>query len=98
MEFDQESESEDFFFFGRGGGWVWGVGKIPTKKINNRCLLIFCAHAVYKIVSSWLKWFSSFNTNKTCHRDMIARLISPCPSHKKRKDFEILLTPTPPPT
>ena len=24
----------------------------------------FCAHALYKISSSWLKWFSSFNTNK----------------------------------
>ena len=30
----------------------------------NSYLLIFCAHALYKISSSWLKWFSSFNTNK----------------------------------
>ena len=35
-----------------------------TKNINNRYLLIFCAHALYKISGSWLKWFSSFNTNK----------------------------------
>ena len=25
---------------------------------------LFCAHALYKISCSWLKWFSSFNTNK----------------------------------
>ena len=64
-------------------GFVGG-GDDSDKKINNRCLLMFCAHALYKIVRSWLKWFSSFNTNKTCHRDMIARLIAPCPSHKKK--------------
>ena len=35
--------------------------------------------------------------NKTCHRDRIACLTAPCPSHKKlfRKNFNILLTPTP---
>ena len=27
-------------------------------------MLIFCAHALYKVSSSWLKWFSSCNTNK----------------------------------
>ena len=31
---------------------------------NNRYSLFFCAHALYKISTSWLKWFSSFNTNK----------------------------------
>ena len=36
---------------------------IPPEK-NNGHLLIFCAHALYKISSSLLKWFSSFNTNK----------------------------------
>ena len=37
--------------------------------------------------------------NKTCHRDRIAHLTVPCPSHKKllRKNLNILLTPTPPP-
>ena len=33
-------------------------------KKNNRYSLIFCVHALYKISSSWLKWLSSFNTNK----------------------------------
>ena len=53
--------------------WIWGGegGVIPTekrkykKKKNNRNSLIFCAHALYKISNSWLKWSSSFNTNKT---------------------------------
>ena len=54
-----------------GGGWGEREGEegLPTEKKkentkNNRYLLIFCAHALYKISSSWLKWFSSFNTNK----------------------------------
>ena len=63
MNFDKESISEDFFFAGRGGGG--GVGRDPTKKIQyNSYLLIFCVHALYKISSSWFKWFSNFNTNK----------------------------------
>ena len=50
-------------------GREWGVeeGDSYRKKENtknNRYSLIFCAHAVYKISSSWLKWVSSFNTNK----------------------------------
>ena len=64
MNFDKESKSEEkknlFFFFLGGGGE--GGEKENTK--NNRYSLIFCAHALYKISSSWLKWFSSFNTNK----------------------------------
>ena len=67
-----------FLFWGVGVGGVGGGGggererggeegdsnrkKENTK--NNRYSLIFCAHALYKISSSWLKWFSSFNTNK----------------------------------
>ena len=38
--------------------------QIKYKQINNRYLLIFCAHALYKFSSSWFKWFSSFNTTK----------------------------------
>ena len=44
-----------------------GGGGSNRKKENtkiNRYSLIFSAHALYKISSSWLKWFSSFNTNK----------------------------------
>ena len=71
MNFDKESKSEDFFFFfGGGGGGGEGVGGgegfQPKKKENtksNRYSLIFCVHALYKISSSWLKWFSSVNTN-----------------------------------
>ena len=44
-----------------GGGGGFQQEKNPQK--NNRYLLIFCAD-LYKISSSWLKWFSSFNTNK----------------------------------
>ena len=37
---------------GRGGGEVAGVGRVPTKNIKYNCyLLIFCAHALYKISS-----------------------------------------------
>ena len=38
---------------------------------------------------------SNGKTNKTCHRDRIACLSVPCPSHKKllRKNFNILLMP-----
>ena len=32
---------------------------MENKKKNNRYSLIVCAHALYKISSSWLKWFSS---------------------------------------
>ena len=41
----------------------------------------------------------STRDSKTCHRDKIARLTAPCPSHKKlkHKNFNILLTQTPPP-
>ena len=74
MNFDRESKSEDFFFlfffffFVLGGGWGWGerggeVGGSNRKK-TNRYSLIFYAHALYKISSFRLKWFSSFNTNK----------------------------------
>ena len=37
--------------------------------------------------------------NKTCHRDRIAHLTAPCPSHKKlkRKNLNILLMPMPAP-
>ena len=72
MNFDKESKSEEKkIFFGVCGGGGGGVdrerGGVPTEKKNtenNRYSLIFCAHALYKISSSWLKWFSSFNTNK----------------------------------
>ena len=74
MNFDRESKSEDFFFGGGGGGGGGkgrerggGGGFHPEKKENtknNRYSLTFCAHALYKISSSWRKWFSSFNTNK----------------------------------
>ena len=61
MNFDKESKSEEkilFFFFVFGGGGGGGGGGSNWKK--NRYSLIFCAHALYKISSSWLKWFSSF--------------------------------------
>ena len=77
MNFDKESKSEENFFFflgggGGGGGGGWGgegdsnqtKENKKKKKKNNRYSLIFCAHALYKISSSWLKWFSSFNINK----------------------------------
>ena len=47
----------------RGGGEEGD----PNCKKNNRYALIICAHALYKISSSWLKCFSSFNTNKMCN-------------------------------
>ena len=50
---------------GKGGGGEGGGD--PNKKKNtknNSYSLIFNAHALYKISSSWLQWFSSFNTNK----------------------------------
>ena len=73
MNFDKESKSEEkkktfFLWRGGGGGGEGGRRGIPTekKKIQKTIgiRLIFCAHALYKISSSWLKWFSSFNTNK----------------------------------
>ena len=64
MNFDKESKSEDFCVCvcvrGVGGGEEGDF----NRKENNRYSLIFCAHALNKISSSWLKWFSSFNTNK----------------------------------
>ena len=59
-----------FFFFWGGGGGERGEGdssrkkKEKKKQKHNKYSLIFCDHALYKISSSWLKWFSSFNTNK----------------------------------
>ena len=67
MNFDKESISEDFYVCvcRGGGGGGRGGGRVPAQKIiYNSYLLIFCAHAQYKISSSWLKWFSSVNTNK----------------------------------
>ena len=55
-----------FFEGGRGGGG-WGGGSgcrwkgVPTEK---KVFAYFCAHALYKISISWLKWFSRFNINK----------------------------------
>ena len=46
----------------------WRVGSNPKKIKYNSYLLIFCAHALYKISSSWFKWFSSFNTNRRSNR------------------------------
>ena len=37
-----------------------------------------------------------YECNKTCHRDRIASLTAPCLSHKKRKNFNVLLTPPTP--
>ena len=54
-------KKKNFFFLGGGGG---GGGGDSNRKKNKRYSLIFCVHALYKISSSWLKWFSSFNTNK----------------------------------
>ena len=71
MNFDKESKSEDFFFGGGGeGGGREKRGRkgVPAEKKentkNNRYSLILCAHALYKISSSWLKLFSGFNTTK----------------------------------
>ena len=68
MNFDQESKSEEIFFcvcvcvWGGGGG---GGGGFKPKKKTIGIRLFFCAHSLYKISSSWLNWFSSFNTNKS---------------------------------
>ena len=43
-----------------GGGCRRGI----LTKTKYKYSLIFCAHALCKILSSWLKWFSSFNTIK----------------------------------
>ena len=69
MNFDKESKSDYFLFFfffggGGGGGGEGGCRSSNLDSLSNRYLLIFCAHALYKISSSWLKWFSSFNANK----------------------------------
>ena len=58
MNFDKESISEDFFLGGwgwGGGGGVGGVGRFPTKNKIQCLFAYFCAHALYKISSSWLK-------------------------------------------
>ena len=49
MNFDKESKSEDFFFFFLGGGGGGGNGRGVLTK-TNRYSLIFCAHALYKII------------------------------------------------
>ena len=71
MNFDKEFKSEEIFFRGEGGGGreregggEEGVDTEKRKTQKNRYLLIFGAHALYKISSSWLKWFSNFITNK----------------------------------
>ena len=67
MNFDKESKSDFFFFVWGGGERGRDEGDSNRKKENiknNRYSLIFCAHALHKISSSWLKWFSCFNINK----------------------------------
>ena len=60
---------------GSGGGEGGGSGRergsrrgilTEKKKENTKTIGIryFCAHALYKISSSWLKRFSSFNKQK----------------------------------
>ena len=34
-------------------------------------------------------WNHNFDKNKTCHRDRIARLTAPCPSHKKNFNIKL---------
>ena len=38
--------------------------KRKRKKKTVGIRLLFSAHGLHKILSSWLKWFSSFNTSK----------------------------------
>ena len=78
MNFDKESKSEEFFSRGGGVGGGGGGGEgIRTEKKKTQktqktigIRLFFCAHALYKIPSSWLKWFSSFNSNKRSNRQV----------------------------
>ena len=50
---------------GRGGeGGGGGFQSKKRKHKNDRYSVIFCAHVLYIISSSWLTWFSSFDTNK----------------------------------
>ena len=81
MNSDKEYKSEEFFFFffGGGGGGGGGGGIQPKKnthkkkkktKKKKKYSLIFRAHALYKISSFWLKWFSSFTTNKRSNRQI----------------------------
>ena len=66
MNFGIEFESEEKKW---GGGGVGGRRRgIPTKK--NKKTNRYSLHALYKISSSWLKWFSSFNTNKRSNRQV----------------------------
>ena len=75
MNFDKESKSDFFFFWGGGGvgvggggvgegvgGVEWREGGFQTEK--KLYSLTFCAYALYKISSSKLKWFSSLTQTK----------------------------------
>ena len=35
------------------------------------------------IIAKFLSWQLQSHKNKTCHKDRIARLTAPCPSHEK---------------
>ena len=79
MDLDKESKSEEkriFFFLGGAGGGGGGGGFQPKKRKHKKqnVLANFCAHALYKISSSWLKWFSSFKTNKRSNGQVRAKL------------------------
>ena len=68
MNFDKESKSEkkrqNVGLKVREGGGGADMETKTNREQKNRYSLIFYAHALYKILSSWLKWLSSFNTNK----------------------------------
>ena len=51
---------------GGGGGGEKGISDSKKKKIG--ICLLFCAHVLYKISSSWLERFSSFHTNKRSNK------------------------------
>ena len=54
------------FFLGGGGGGGRGGGggeHRQKKKETIGIRILFCHHALYKISSSWLKWFPIFNIN-----------------------------------
>ena len=51
---------------GGRGGRRRGISNSKKKKIG--ILLLFYAHVLYKISSSWLERFSSFHTNKRSNK------------------------------
>ena len=76
---------------------VWSSVSLSFRIIERSGVSVLCLTPIQNIDSlSMLLWkefapqgLNVFHRNKSCHRDRIARLTAPCPSHKKNFNVKL---------